>query len=133
MVSETDLEKCIDLLAKVSTNVGKNDRDMLLEVGYIIKTELDWVRGLRQPRSIMGIHPSKLDTRKLVEDNVSLSKDNAQIIEANKKLMADLNTKIPSIERLLTTVAGKLDKFNKILEDVRNGVRFGIEGSDKTA
>lgn len=133
MVSETDLEKCIDLLAKVSTNVGKNDRDMLLEVGYIIKAELDWVRGLRQPRSIMNIHPSKLDTRKLVEDNVSLSKDNAQIVEANKKLMADLNTKIPSIERLLTTVASKLDKFNKILEDVRNGVRFGIEGSDKNA
>ena len=115
MITEESLTKCIDYLAEINANLSNNAlRRMVLEVGYILKQELDnvttWNKQFGENKK-----PTNIDVRKLIEDNTQLFNENRKLHEANLKLKDVIDGKIPHLESTINSLNSRINTFSEIL------------------
>jgi hypothetical protein len=119
MINEKDLNKCIDNLAEINGLIGgdSNIRRLLLEVGYILKQELEvvssWNTQFNNTNKLRGY--GNVDVKKLIEDNTQLFNENRQLLDANLKLKAIIDSKIPYIEEKTNIITNGINHLSKSL------------------
>ena len=119
MINEKDLNKCIDNLAEINSLVGEdsNIRRLLLEVGYILKQELEvvssWNAQFNAANKLRGF--CNVDVKKLIEDNTQLFNENRQLLDANFKLKEIIDSKIPYIEEKTNIITNGINHLSKSL------------------
>ena len=117
MINEKDLNKCIDNLAEINSLVGEdsNIRRLLLEVGYILKQELEvvssWNKQFNDANKLRGY--GNIDVKKLIEDNTQLFNENRQLLDANLKLKAIIDSKIPQIENKANIITNGIKSISQ--------------------
>ena len=117
MINEKDLNKCIDNLAEINGLIGgdSNIRRLLLEVGYILKQELEvvssWNTQFNNTNKLRGY--GNVDVKKLIEDNTQLFNENRQLLDANFKLKAIIDSKIPEIEHKTNIITNGIKSISK--------------------
>ncbi len=119
MINSRDLNRCIDILSELNANASNSlDKALILELGYIIKQELDlveaWENSHNEQTRRRGGEP--IDINKLLEDNVQLYKENETLLKNLDKLKAIIDSKIPSIQEDLTVISRKFDLLNNHIE-----------------
>lgn len=93
MISKEKLNRCLNILFELNARTPiQYDKNLILEMGYIIKEELN------------QIEENKLDIKKLWQDNVALAKDNDTLHKTVQHLTSIINEKIPSINETLNTL-----------------------------
>lgn len=115
MISENDLNRCLEILATLSTTSTRNDRQLLLEMGYIIKQELENVQAWNKTNNPRE-RGRNIDVNKLLADNTQLYKENQTLIETVGKLKDIIDHKIPQLENHLEYATQKCGALNDILE-----------------
>lgn len=94
MISKEKLNRCLNILFELNARTPiQYDKNLILEMGYIIKEELNQIE--------LG---NKLDIKKLWQDNVALAKDNDTLHKTVQHLTSIINEKIPSINETLNTL-----------------------------
>ena len=94
MASKEKLNKCLNILSELNARIPiQYDKNLILEMGYIIKEELNQIE-----------LENKLDIKKLWQDNVALAKDNDTLHKTVQHLTSIINEKIPSINETLNTL-----------------------------
>lgn len=119
MINSRNLNRCIDILSELNANASNSlDKALILELGYIIKQELDlveaWENSHNEQTRRRGGKP--IDINKLLEDNVQLYKENETLLKNLDKLKTIIDSKIPSIQEDLTTISRKFDLLNNHIE-----------------
>lgn len=119
MINSRNLNRCIDILSELNANASNNlDKALILELGYIIKQELDLVKAWENSHNGQtrrrGGEP--IDINKLLEDNVQLYKENETLLKNLDKLKTIIDSKIPSIQEDLTVISRKFDLLNNHIE-----------------
>lgn len=119
MINSRNLNRCIDILSELNANASNSlDKALILELGYIIKQELDlveaWENSHNEQTRRRGGGP--IDINKLLEDNVQLYKENETLLKNLDKLKTIIDSKIPSIQEDLTTISRKFDLLNNHIE-----------------
>jgi hypothetical protein len=112
MISAKDLNRCIDILAELNARADQNSKRLILEIGYILKTELNnvnaWDESQRGRRE-------NIDVKKLLEDNTQLFKENEKLIELNQKLKDVIEQRIPHVEQSIGGVNEKFEHLENVL------------------
>lgn len=116
MISIEDLNKCIANLAQLSATSTRSDRQLLLEIGYILKQEIDHQEAWNQANNTRGGGVKQIDIQKLLEDNSQLYKENQTLISSVAKLKDIIEHKMPQIQNYLETALIKCDNLNETLE-----------------
>ena len=94
MISKEKLNRCLNILSELNARIPiQYDKNLILEMGYIIKEELNQIE-----------LENKLDIKKLWQDNVALAKDNDTLHKTVQHLTSIINKKIPSINETLNTL-----------------------------
>ena len=94
MISKEKLNRCLNILSELNARIPiQYDKNLILEMGYIIKEELNQIE-----------LENKLDIKKLWQDNVALAKDNDTLHKTVQHLTSIINEKIPSINEALNTL-----------------------------
>ena len=94
MISKEKLNRCLNILSELNARIPiQYDKNLILEMGYIIKEELNQIE-----------LENKLDIKKLWQDNVALAKDNDTLHKTVQHLTSIINEKIPSINETLNTL-----------------------------
>lgn len=94
MISKEKLNRCLNILFELNARTPiQYDKNLILEMGYIIKEELNQIE-----------RENKLDIKKLWQDNVALAKDNDTLHKTVQHLTSIINEKIPSINETLNTL-----------------------------
>lgn len=117
MINGKDLSRCIDILSELNANAAsRHEKQLILELGYIIKQELDLVNSWEQSHNkpIRGIE--RIDINKLLEDNAQLYKENQTLLKNLDQLKAIIETKLPSIQTDLVEVKNKFNVLNNHIE-----------------
>jgi hypothetical protein len=119
MISASDLNRCINILAQLNANTNnRRDRNLILELGYIIKQELDlvneWNSKHYEQSKILG--NKAIDVDKLLEDNAQLYKENETLLKNLEKMKNMIESKIPSIQEDLSLINQKFDFLNNHIE-----------------
>ena len=119
MINGRDLSRCIDILSELNANVSsKRDKTLILELGYIIKQELDlvkaWESSHNEQRMRRGGEP--IDINKLLEDNAQLYKENENLLKNLEKMKDIVESKIPSIQEELVVIEGQFNTLNQHIE-----------------
>lgn len=119
MINGRDLSRCIDILSELNANVSnKRDKTLILELGYIIKQELDlvkaWESSHNEQRMRRGGEP--IDINKLLEDNAQLYKENDNLLKNLAKMKGIVESKIPSIQEELVVIEGQFNALNHHIE-----------------
>ena len=84
----------MNILSELNARIPiQYDKNLILEIGYIIKEELNQIE-----------LENKLDIKKLWQDNVALAKDNDTLHKTVQHLTSIINEKIPSINETLNTL-----------------------------
>ena len=89
MIDGKDLNRCIDILSELNASItSKKDKQLILELGYIIKQELDLVKAWESSHNeqALRIGGQPIDINKLLEDNAQLYKENETLLKNLKKL-----------------------------------------------
>ena len=120
MISAKDLNRCIDILAELNAGADQNSKRLILEIGYILKTELNnvnaWDESQRAERE-RG-RRENIDVKKLLEDNTQLFKENEKLIELNQKLKDVIEQRIPHIEQSIGGVNEKFECLQDVIENL---------------
>ncbi len=119
MINGRDLSRCIDILSELNANVSnKRDKALILELGYIIKQELDLVKAWESSHNEQRIRRDgePIDINKLLEDNAQLYKENENLLKNLEKMKGIVESKIPSIQEDLTVISRKFDLLNNHIE-----------------
>jgi regulator of replication initiation timing len=118
MISAEDLNRCIDNLADLSANASQLDKRKLLEIGYILKTELDtvnaWNKSVSKERDMRGI-----DVKKLLEDNTQLFNENKKLQEILAKMKSVIEDRIPRVESQINNVNEKVNNFQDFIRKIQ--------------
>ena len=119
MINSRNLNRCIDILSELNANASNSlDKALILELGYIIKQELDlveaWENSHNEQTRRRGGEP--IDINKLLEDNVQLYKEKKTLLKNLDKLKTIIDSKIPSIQKDLTVISRKFDLLNNHIE-----------------
>lgn len=117
MISARDLRRCIDILAELNAGADSNSKRLILEVGYILKQELEaveaWDSQFKDKKRGYNI-----DVNKLLEDNTQLFNENKQLQDLNLKLKEVIDRRIPNVERGMRDIGEKIgvmtDSINKL-------------------
>lgn len=119
MINSKDLTRCMDNLAKLHANASsRKDRTLILEIGYIIKQELYLVKIWENSHSNSAeAMKQPIDTKKLLEDNTQLYRENEKLINSVKALEEIINSRIPCINDDLAQIKNKFDILNNNLEN----------------
>lgn len=117
MISARDLNRCIDLLAELTTSASTNEKRKILEIGYILKTELETVESWdAQQTNNRERGRGQIDVKKLLEDNTQLFNENRQLQELNVKLTQVINERIPSVENSINDITNKFEYLTESLK-----------------
>lgn len=118
MISSNDLQKCLNLLAQMSNGASYDVRQKAVEVGYILKKELDIVTGIEQvsQNSNRGGHP---DMKGLINDNVQLFHENQTLLQENMKLKDMLEERTTGIAERLYNLRGDIRLVNQAILNFR--------------
>lgn len=119
MINGKDLSRCIDILSELNANANnKRDKSLILELGYIIKQELDLVKAWESSHNEQRIRcgGAPIDVEKLLEDNAQLYKENETLLKNLNKLKGIIESKIPAIQEDLTVINRKFDILNNHIE-----------------
>ncbi len=117
MINEEDLNKCIENLARLSTTSTRSDRQLLLEIGYILKQELDNVKAWNSSHKNGQRRNEQIDVKKLLEDNTQLFKENQTLLSAVANMKDVIEHQLPNINEELVEIDSKFDLLNKQLEN----------------
>lgn len=116
MLSVNDLNRCVDILSDLNSRVTNNqDKRLLLELGYIIKQELELVKAAHNQN--LRNRQTSIDPQKVLADNIQLCKENDALLKNIRKLNEIIEDKMPSIQKDLGMIRKKFDTLNKHLED----------------
>jgi hypothetical protein len=120
MISAKDLSHCIDNLAEINACLGSGNaalKRLVLEVGYILKQELDTVSAWDAQFKGDRFKGHNIDVKKLMEDNTQLFNENKQLHELNLKLKEVIDQRIPKVENAVNTINEKFDTFSTVLSN----------------
>ena len=107
MISSTNLNRCIDLLAQINATGSPNVRQMSLEIGYVLKHELDVVTSFEQAQEVSQRNPiAYLSPDTLMRDNIQLFQENQKLLKDNMELKEMLETKVGQL-------SAKMDNVNR--------------------
>ena len=118
MISAKDLSHCIDNLAEINACLGSGNaalKRLVLEVGYVLKQELDTVSAWNAQFRGDRFKGHNVDVQKLMEDNTQLFNENKQLHELNLKLQEVIDRRIPKVESAVQTVNEKFDTLSTVL------------------
>ena len=115
MISSNDLEKCINLLAQISNGASYDDRQKAVEIGYILKKELDIVSDIERNHSQQR-HPTM---EGLVNDNVQLFHENQKLLKENMELKTMLESRVTSISAKMNQVCMDVSSVNQLIASLR--------------
>jgi hypothetical protein len=117
MISAKDLRRCIDILAELNVHASSQEKRLILEVGYILKQELNAVEAWdSQIKSNKERGYDNIDVKKLLEDNTQLFKENEKLLKSLAKMKEIIDSKIPAIQEDLSVINGKFDMLNNHIE-----------------
>jgi hypothetical protein len=114
MIDAKELNRCIDLLAELSAEANSRQKRLILEIGYILKQELDVVNAWDASQRSDRRNP-QIDIKKLLEDNTQLFNENQKLMALNLKMKEVIDKKIPSVETAIKGVNDKFDSLEKVL------------------
>lgn len=118
MIDGKDLNRCIDILSELNANAAsRKEKQLILELGYIIKQELDLVNLWEQNHNNSIRGRERIDVNKLLEDNAQLYKENQTLLKNFDKLKAIIETKLPSIQTDLTEIKNEFNVLNNHIEN----------------
>ena len=115
MISARDLRRCIDILAELNAGANSDSKRLILEVGYILKQELEAVEAWDSQFKDKKRGYGNIDVNKLLEDNTQLFNENKQLQDLNLKLKEVIDQRIPNVERGISEVNRK---FNIMSETI---------------
>jgi hypothetical protein len=115
MISARDLRRCIDILAELNASANSDYKRLILEVGYILKQELEAVEAWDSQFKDKKRGYGNIDVNKLLEDNTQLFNENKQLQDLNLKLKEVIDQRIPNVERGISEVNRK---FNIMSETI---------------
>ena len=115
MISARDLRRCIDILAELNAGADSNSKRLVLEVGYILKQELEAVEAWDSQFKDKKRGYGNIDVNKLLEDNTQLFNENKQLQDLNLKLKEVIDKRIPNVEEGINEVNRK---FNIMSETI---------------
>lgn len=118
MLTTKELDRCIDILAMLNIDANSAERELLLEIGYILKHEYDVVANIEHS-SERNTKKGNLDSKKLLDDNVQLFNENRKLIENNKQLKKIIDETIPQIDRQINSTKQLLINFTEVLSIVK--------------
>ena len=114
MISIEDLNKCISNLAELNARTNSHaDKTLLLEIGYILKQEIDNVNAWNQANNPRGRGVKQIDVQKLLEDNTQLYNENQKLIAALNELTKMFEKALPSVQTQLQLIGEKFDALNE--------------------
>lgn len=113
MISSNDLQKCINLLGQISIGASYDVRQKAIEIGYILKKELDIVVAIEQSSS--SEHPSNLDMKGLINDNIQLFHENNKLLKDNIELKNMLDSRVHSIAARLQNMCDEITTVNSTI------------------
>lgn len=118
MINGKDLNRCIDILSELNANAAsRKEKQLILELGYIIKQELDLVNLWEQNHNNSIRGRERIDINKLLEDNAQLYKENQTLLKNLDKLKTMIETKLPSIQTDLTEIKNEFNVLNNHIEN----------------
>ena len=117
MISAKDLNRCIDILADLNVNATQHDKRLILEIGYILKQELDVVNAWdsSQLSNRERGRQQAIDVKKLLEDNTQLFNENKKLIEMNLKMKEVIEQRIPMVEDHIGSINEKFDTLQSVI------------------
>lgn len=119
MISSRSLNRCIDLLAQINATGSPNVRQMALEIGYVLKQELDVVTSVEQAQAVNQRNPmANLSPDTLLRDNIQLFQENQKLLKDNMELKEMLETKVGQL-------SAKMDNVNRNISTL-NAVAHGL-------
>lgn len=114
MISAENLNKCIDKLATINANTSNLQiKQLTVEIGYILKEELDNVKAWNSQFDNKKMPP--LDLQKLMEDNTQLAQENSKLLNINMRLKDTIDEQIPKLEKVINTIGNKINQFNQTI------------------
>lgn len=114
MLSSQSLNRCIDLLAQINSVGASNVRQMALEIGYILKQELDIVVSIEQAAS-GDRNPHSLDPKSMLQDNIQLFNENQKLLKENMELRGMLDTRV-------NFISSKVEEMRREIAAVNNNI-----------
>lgn len=120
MITAKDLSHCIDNLAEINACLGSGNsalKRLVLEVGYILKQELDTVSVWDAQFKGDKFKGHNIDVKKLMEDNTQLFNENQRLQAANLKLKEVIDQKIPRVENAIQHINEKVETFTTVLSN----------------
>jgi hypothetical protein len=114
MLSSKSLNRCIGLLAEINSAGTTNVRQMALEVGYILKQELDTVISIEQAAS-SGRNPHTLNPKSVIQDNIQLFNENQKLLKENMELRTMLDSRV-------NFLSSKMDEIRRDIAVVNNNI-----------
>lgn len=116
MIDEQTLSKCLDNLAEINANLTNSAlKRLTLEIGYVLKQELDNVAQWNQQFKGKKNKPIEIDINKLMEDNNQLFNENKKLQEVNMKLKETIDQRIPRVENAISNINQKFQTFTEVL------------------
>ena len=117
MINEKTLTRCLDNLAEINANLTNSAlKRLTLEIGYILKQELDNVTAWNNQFNKDNRHKGyNIDINKLMEDNTQLFNENKKLHELNMKLKEVIDQKIPNVENAIGNLNSRIETFSEIL------------------
>ena len=119
MIDGKDLSRCIDILSELNASItSRKDKQLILELGYIIKQELDLVKAWENSHNEQALRRGgqPIDINKLLEDNAQLYKENETLLKNLKKLNDIIEIKLPMVQEDLSVIGQKFDALNQHIE-----------------
>jgi len=114
MLSSQSLNRCIDLLAQINSVGASNVRQMALEIGYILKQELDIVVSIEQAASgDRSTH--NLDPKSMLQDNIQLFNENQKLLKENMELRGMLDSRV-------NFISSKVEEMRREIAAVNNNI-----------
>ena len=118
MIDAKTLRKCIDNLAEINALVsGGTVKKLTLEIGYILKQELDnvnaWNQQFGEDHKLKGM---QFDVNKLIEDNTQLVNENKKLFDINMRMKQVIDKKIPSIENAVNKLNVNFETVSQIIK-----------------
>lgn len=114
MLSSQSLNRCIDLLAQINSVGASNVRQMALEIGYILKQELDIVTSIEQAAS-GDRNPHSLDPKSMLQDNIQLFNENQKLLKENMELRGMLDSRV-------NFISSKVEEMRREIAAVNNNI-----------
>ena len=114
MMSSEELNRCIDILSELNANANASEKRLILEMGYMIKRELDLVLEIERNGQRAAKH-GNVEIKGLIQDNTQLFNENKKLLEENLKLKRMIESATPMIEKKIATVIEQIGNINTML------------------